>query len=323
NGIDPQSARARARRPVRVEAARQVVLDGEPREPHRQPDVVDGRHDDENRVRHGRRAARRDEPRRQERRRTAVVVRRGRREGARGAAEARCRLRRAVVAEERRAGVLHAAALRLHPRFRPQPRRPSSRAARRLSAPEQHCGAGRVRTVRRRKLKFTFEFVVSSSPPYIELHTASAFSFLQGASLPEALVDRAADVGYGTVALLDRDGVYGAPRFHKAAKAAGLRAIVGAELTLEAGEPGQAGRAPVPSVLPVLCESADGYKNLCQLITRMKLRAPKGEGALTIEDLDGRTRGLVALVGRAALDGRRYGVGGLLDRIVGVFGRAN
>jgi len=164
---------------------------------------------------------------------------------------------------------------------------------------------------------------VSSSPPYIELHTASAFSFLQGASLPEALVDRAADVGYGTVALLDRDGVYGAPRFHKAAKAAGLRAIVGAELTLEAGEPGQAGRAPVPSVLPVLCESADGYKNLCQLITRMKLRAPKGEGALTIEDLDGRTRGLVALVGRAALDGRRYGVGGLLDRIVGVFGRAN
>ena len=67
---------------------------------------------------------------------------------------------------------------------------------------------------------------------YIELHTASAFSFLQGASLPEALVDRAADLGYPALALLDRDGVYGAPRFHKAARAAGIRPIIGAELTI-------------------------------------------------------------------------------------------
>src|SRR5258706_3329936 len=74
---------------------------------------------------------------------------------------------------------------------------------------------------------------------YIELHAASAFSFLQGASLPEALVDRAADLGYSALALLDRDGVYGAPRFHKAALAAGLRPIIGAELTIA----GQAGRA--------------------------------------------------------------------------------
>ena len=51
---------------------------------------------------------------------------------------------------------------------------------------------------------------------YIELHTASAFSFLQGASLPELLVDRAAELGYPALALLDRDGVYGLPRFHKA-----------------------------------------------------------------------------------------------------------
>ena len=70
------------------------------------------------------------------------------------------------------------------------------------------------------------------SSSYIELHTASAFSFLQGASLPEALVDRAAELGYPAIALLDRDGVYGAPRFHKAAKAAGLRAIIGATLTI-------------------------------------------------------------------------------------------
>src|SRR3954469_23306523 len=76
---------------------------------------------------------------------------------------------------------------------------------------------------------------------YIELHAASAFSFLQGASLPEALVERAAALGYPALALLDRDGVYGAPRFHKAARAAGIRPIIGAELTLRAGGAGQAG----------------------------------------------------------------------------------
>ena len=70
---------------------------------------------------------------------------------------------------------------------------------------------------------------------YIELHASSAFSFLQGASLPEALVERAATLGYPAMALLDADGVYGAPRFHKAAKQAGLRAIIGAELTIVAG----------------------------------------------------------------------------------------
>ncbi len=83
---------------------------------------------------------------------------------------------------------------------------------------------------------------------YIEIHAASAFSFLQGASLPEAIVDRAADLGYPALALLDRDGVYGAPRFHKAALAAGIKPIIGAELTItsapqEAGEAGGAGRA--------------------------------------------------------------------------------
>ena len=75
---------------------------------------------------------------------------------------------------------------------------------------------------------------------YIELHAASAFSFLQGASLPEALVERAAALGYPALALLDADGVYGAPRFHKAAAKAGLRAIVGAELTIERARNGVA-----------------------------------------------------------------------------------
>jgi error-prone DNA polymerase len=179
---------------------------------------------------------------------------------------------------------------------------------------------------------------------YVELHTASAFSFLQGASLPETLVERAAELGYPAVALLDRDGVYGLPRFHKAALKAGLRPIVGAELTVRNVElrsqnvalkqSRSSSPSPNPSsqfsvlsseffVLPVLCETADGYRNLCRLVTRMKLRAPKGEGALTLEDLDGSTSGLVALAGRAVLDGRRYGVGGLLDRLVGLFGGAN
>ncbi len=166
---------------------------------------------------------------------------------------------------------------------------------------------------------------------YIELHTASAFSFLQGASLPEALVERAAALGYPALALLDRDGVYGAPRFHKAALAAKIRPIIGAELTVGAGQDrtGRTGNARQrtrlppfqPFSLPVLCESAEGYRNLCRLVTRMKLRAPKGEGALTLDELDGCTSGLVALAGRAALDGRRHGVGGLLDRLVGIFGR--
>jgi len=177
---------------------------------------------------------------------------------------------------------------------------------------------------------------------YIELHTSSAFSFLRAASLPEPLIERAALLGYPSVALLDRDGVYGAPRFHKAAKAAGLRSIIGAELTiswgLDAGgwglghvkstsrRSGTAAHAPAPSpafVLPVLVSSQEGYRNLCRLITKMKLRSPKGEGALTLEDLDGHVGGLVALAGRSLLQSARHGVGGLLDRLVGIFGRAN
>ena len=179
---------------------------------------------------------------------------------------------------------------------------------------------------------------------YIELHAASAFSFLQGASLPETLIERAAALGYPALALLDADGVYGAPRFHKAAKQVGLRAIIGAELTIEntvggstkqdppyavhKQSPGSVGRVlhlgPAGTWrLPVLVSSAEGYKNLCRLVTRMKLRAPKGEGALALEELDGFTTGLVALAGRPVLDARHHGVGGLLDRLVGLFGRGN
>ncbi len=157
---------------------------------------------------------------------------------------------------------------------------------------------------------------------YVELHTASAFSFLRGASLPETLVERAAALGYPALALLDRDGVYGAPRFHKAALAAGIRPIIGAELTIEyCREPGTGNRDPGTWNLPVLVSSPVGWQNLCRLISRMKLRAPKGAGALSLEDLDGSVDGLVALAGEPLLQVRQFGVGGLLDRLVGIFGR--
>jgi error-prone DNA polymerase len=185
---------------------------------------------------------------------------------------------------------------------------------------------------------------------YIELHCASAFSLLQGASLPEALVERAAALGYPAIALLDADGVYGAPRFHKAAKQAGIKAIIGAELTITRDPgvgirdsknrdpriPDPGSRIPALWRLPVLVASAEGYQNLCRLVTRMKMRASapgspprtsarwggKGEGALALDELDGFTSGLIALAGRPILDARRHGVGGMLDRLVGLFGRA-
>ena len=158
---------------------------------------------------------------------------------------------------------------------------------------------------------------------YVELHAASAFSFLEGASLPEQLVDRAAELGYRTLALVDRDGVHGAPRFHKAALAAGIKPIVGCELTIGPSPPIPCSPSSSSWRLPVLVESREGYRNLCRLVTRMKLRSPKGEGALALDDLDGHTAGLVALAGREALAAGRHGVGGLVDRLVGLFGRGN
>ncbi|HET9703949.1 MAG TPA: error-prone DNA polymerase [Vicinamibacterales bacterium] len=161
---------------------------------------------------------------------------------------------------------------------------------------------------------------------YIELHTSSAFSFLRAASLPETLVDRAATLGYPAVALLDRDGVSGAPRFHKAALAAGIRPLIGAELTIALGT-SEITKSPHHEItkssfsLPVLVSSQEGWRNLCRLLSHMKLRAPKGEGALTIRELDGRTTGLIAMPGRPLLRADRFGVGGLLDALVGVFGR--
>jgi error-prone DNA polymerase len=124
---------------------------------------------------------------------------------------------------------------------------------------------------------------------YVELHARSAFSFLRGASLPEALVGAAGELGLAGVALLDRDGVYGAPRFHFAAQKARVRAHIGAEITSTDG-----------TVYPLLVRTRAGYRNLCRLITRIKLRAKKNEGAATPEEIAEHAEGLVALAHAAS-----------------------
>src|SRR5579872_1927649 len=128
---------------------------------------------------------------------------------------------------------------------------------------------------------------------YVEFHSRSAFSFLEGASLPEALIAVCADYGMPAMALLDRNGIYGAPRFHLAAKKCRLRAHIGAEVTIDDHLFGEAG----PARYPLLVESRGGYQNLCRLITRTKLRAKKEGGAARIEELEEHASGLVCLTG--------------------------
>src|ERR1051326_1787766 len=121
---------------------------------------------------------------------------------------------------------------------------------------------------------------------YVELHACSAFSFLRGGSFPEQLAETAAELKMPAMALLDRNGVYGAQRFAVAAREHGVRAIVGAELTMEDG-----------SVLPVLVKTPAGYKNLCELLTQAHLRSQKGECAVQWSELPEFVDGLVALLG--------------------------
>src|ERR1700747_219883 len=87
-----------------------------------------------------------------------------------------------------------------------------------------------------------------SPTPYVELHAHSAYSFLDGASLPEELAARAAELGYDALALTDHDGVYGSLEFAHAAKHFGIRPITGAEVTLDGG-----------SHVTLLVENARGY----------------------------------------------------------------
>jgi error-prone DNA polymerase len=130
---------------------------------------------------------------------------------------------------------------------------------------------------------------------YVELHAHSAYSFLDGASLPEELAIQAAELGYGALALTDHDGVYGSLEFAQAAKAFGVRPITGAEVTLADG-----------SHVTLLVESAVGYANLCRLLTAAHsgTRVPGKERellepALRQELVEERNEGLICLSGCA------------------------
>src|SRR5688572_1690868 len=110
---------------------------------------------------------------------------------------------------------------------------------------------------------------------YVELHAHSAYSFLDGASHPEELALRAAELGYETLALTDHDGVYGSLELAHAAKLVGVRAITGAEVTLEGG-----------SHVTLLVESSQGYANLCRLLTASHAHTRPKEGELLPPALD-------------------------------------
>jgi error-prone DNA polymerase len=223
---------------------------------------------------------------------------------------------------------------------------------------------------------------------YVELHARSAFSFLEGSSLPEDLISIAASRQYPAMALLDRDGLYGSPRFHLAAKKAGLKAHIGAEITCESFSPqserknetldiGQAPQiichpsrregpafsplAPMPHAapaqnlqslssvpapiqsgvevglhgenafrLPLLVATREGYQNLSQLLTRMKLRNKKDEGAVFEHELAQHAQGLICLTGgddgplAAALVRGGYDEAlSAIDRLTHLFGHEN
>ena len=125
---------------------------------------------------------------------------------------------------------------------------------------------------------------------YIELHARSAFSFLEGASVPEELIAACLEFDMPAMALLDRNGVYGAPRFHLSAKKNGIRAHIGAEINVQRPmSKVQRQKSDNSFSLPVLVRSRTGYQNLCRLITKMKLRVPKhakpGEHVVTPNEL--------------------------------------
>jgi error-prone DNA polymerase len=156
---------------------------------------------------------------------------------------------------------------------------------------------------------------------YVEVHARSAFSFLQGASLPEEYAANCAQLNMPAMALMDRDGFYGSPRFYMAMKKAGLKGMTGAEVTCSDG-----------TRYPLLARTREGYQNLCRLITRMKMRTekhpkPGQEAAARPEELEEFAGGLLCLTGDehgplARAIARKEGRA-CLDRLVAVFGKGN
>ena len=168
---------------------------------------------------------------------------------------------------------------------------------------------------------------------YTELHARSAFSFLEGACLPEELAAVAAEYGLGAIAITDRDGVYGAPRFYAEAQKRKLKAHIGAEISVETDSPQSPGLsvASRKRTLPLIVHSRAGYQNLCRLVTQMKLRVPKNDPCFTTEDeIAPYAGGLICLTGDeegplaqalqcgGIVDGRRA-----VERLARIFGREN
>jgi error-prone DNA polymerase len=160
---------------------------------------------------------------------------------------------------------------------------------------------------------------------FVELHARSAFSFLEGASVPEALVYACAKQQLPAMALLDRNGLYGSPRFHLGAKSNGLKSHVGAELSV--GDSLASGS----SYYPLLVGNRVGYQNLCRLITKTKLRTSKNKPSMaTLAELEEHAEGLVCLTGdedgplaQALKSGGKREGRRLLDRLKSIIGRNN
>jgi error-prone DNA polymerase len=180
---------------------------------------------------------------------------------------------------------------------------------------------------------------------YVELHARSAFTFLEGGSIPEELVDVCMKLDMKAMALLDRDGVYGSARFHLAAKKLKIKAHMGAEITYSTQRhrdtekkngknSGSLGLSGDLWHLPLIVRERIGYQNLCRLITRMKARGPKNcDAAITaasLSDLREYAQGLICLTGdergplaEALREGGYEAARAAVQVLVGVYGREN
>jgi error-prone DNA polymerase len=160
---------------------------------------------------------------------------------------------------------------------------------------------------------------VKSERGYVELHCHSNFSLLDGASHPEALVSRAAELNMPALALTDHNGLYGAIHFHKACLKANIKPIIGAEVTLENG-----------NHLTLLAKNNTGYSNLCRLITGAQLEHRKGSPVLNLETLARYSAALICLSGcqkgeivSSLSSGRTERAYQVARRYIEIFGREN
>ncbi len=151
---------------------------------------------------------------------------------------------------------------------------------------------------------------------YVPLWCKSNFSFLEGASHPEELIEQAHAFGLRSLALTDRDGVYGMVRAHVRAQELGIHLIVGTEVTID---------GPVcPCTCVLLAMNRTGYANLCRLITTGRLRRSKGESSITWDELCNRAEGVIALwrgsLGQPAGDSEASVTHAIVSRVREVFG---